>query len=466
MWSDSIIRGDKRRARLLLYLPLALLLLVWGFLQVAYKSGIDMPWLDVEYEDLESVQLFREYLRIDTTYPDGNEIPGAEWLAQKLEAEGISVRLDRVGHRNANLWAVIEGRDPRPLVLHNHIDVEPILNPESWRFPPFDAEIHGPFVYGRGAFDMKSVTIAQLMAMVEFQRSGKTPSRSLAFLATGDEERDSRLGTRRWLAENPELAATFYGVLTEGGAVEAVNLEKVKFWGTEFLQKYFVDIWICSSSKEQLEALREEFLEASYGELRPPLPEIAKFFQAYAPSRQRPEIRQALLAADEVLETPDRFFLPPRLLASLRNEVVAFPIEEDPTGGYTLRVILHLLPDVTFEEGFAELIPGGLFGFTYTVDVQHPPVQASPIDHPLFLGIDRFMEAQFPEIDHGPLLVPWSATDARFFRSLGIPAYGYSPFWILSSDAARMKGANERIPVPAFAAGVETYIDLVESLLE
>jgi hypothetical protein len=313
---------------------------------------------------------------------------------------------------------------------------------------------------------MKSVAIAQLLAMLEIRRSGETPSRSLAFLATGDEERDSRLGTRRWLAENPDLVADFYGVLAEGGAVEAVNLDEVKFWGTEFLQKYFVDIWICDGSKERLETLREELLANPHGELQPPLPAIVDFFRAYAPSRERPEIRQALLAAEEVLKTPDRFFLPPRLLASLRNEVVAFPIEEDPGGGYFLRVILHLLPDVTFEQGFAELIPGGLFGFTYTVDIQHPPVQASPVDHPLFLGIDRFMEARFPEIDHGPLLVPWSATDARFFRSRGIPAYGFSPFWILSSDAARMKGSNERMPVPAFAAGVDLYVDLVKSLVQ
>ena len=65
------------------------------------------------------------------------------------------------------------------------------------------------------------------------------------------------------------------------------------------------------------------------------------------------------------------------------------------------------------------------------------------------------MKETYPEIVHGPLIVPWSATDARFFRAAGIPAYGFSPFWILSAEATKMKGANERIPVPSFLDGVK-----------
>lgn len=465
MWKRSLIQKNKTAARVLLYLPLLLALFAWFGIQAARDLGIDTSWLDPSYEELESVQLFQEFLRIDTSYPNGNEIPGAEFLARHLEAEGISVEIERIGQRNANLWAVLEGRDPRPLVLHNHLDVEPVVAPDRWRFPPFGGVLDGPFLYGRGAFDMKSLSIAQLMVMLEFKRSGRELERSVALLATGDEERDGRLGTLRWLQQHPERAAQIYGVLTEGGAIEAVNLKEVKFWGTEFLQKRFVDIWVCDSNPDRLQELRQQLLAADVGPLRPPSEPVAEFLRHYGPSRDRREVREMLASPETLLEAPLRGMLPPRVLSSLRNELAVFPVREDPMGGYLMRVILHLLPDQEFEAAFDELIPDRLAGFTYEIDIQQPPVPASPLDHPLFRGIEAFMEKTMPEVSHGPLFIPWNATDARYFRTHGITTYGFSPFWFLSSDAVKMKGANERMPVPAFVDGVELYVALVEDLV-
>ena len=465
MWNPSLIRENKARARALLYLPLVLLFVGWVVLKVAFDLGVDPGWLDESYEDSEAVQIFRDYLKIDTSYPYGNEIPGAEFLARHLEAAGIPVVLERLGHRNANLWAVVEGRDRAPLVLHNHIDVEPVRYDERWRFPPFGGMIYGPFLYGRGAFDMKSVAIAQLMAILEIQRSGKKPARSVAFLATGDEERDSRLGTKRWLETHPEIAREIHAVLTEGGAVEAVNLEKVRYWGTEHMQRHFVDVWVCDADRERLDVLRQELIEHRYGTLRAPSPDVADFLRRYGPSREHPEVQAMLESPETVLYAPQRDLLPPRVLASLRNELAIFPILPDADGGWSMRVILHLLPDVQPEVGYRELIGDRLVGFTYEMDVQHPPVPSSSPEHPVFVALEEFMVERFPEAAHGPLFVPWSATDARYFRTSGIPSYGYSPFWILSSDAVKMKGANERISVPAFLDGVEVYTDLVGHLV-
>jgi acetylornithine deacetylase/succinyl-diaminopimelate desuccinylase-like protein len=465
MWKRSLIRENKAAARVLLYLPLLLVLLALLFFDGAVEYSVDSGWLDTDYEELESVQLFQEFLRIDTTYATGNEIPGAEFLARHLEAAGIPVEIDRIGSRNANLWAVLQGEDPRPLVLHNHLDIEPVVAAESWLFPPFGGVIDGPFLYGRGAFDMKSLSIAQLVAMLELKRSGQTLTRSLGFLATGDEERDSRLGTLRWLQEHPERVAQIYGVLTEGGAVEAVSLDQVRFWGTEFLQKRFVDIWVCDGSRRRLEDLRSQLVAAPQGALQSPSEAVAEFLRAYGPSRGRPEVQMLLASPETILESPARGLLPNRMRSSLRNELVAFAVEEDPQGGYLLRLILHLLPNQEFESAFEELIPDRLSGFTYDIDIQHPPLPSSSLEHPLYLGIEAFMGETLPEVHHGPLFIPWNATDARFFRTFGITSYGFSPFWILSSDAVRMQGANERMPVPAFVNGVERYVALIKSLV-
>ena len=106
-----------------------------------------------------------------------------------------------------------------------------------------------------------------------------------------------------------------------------------------------------------------------------------------------------------------------------------------------------------------------LWSFEYQVDVPHEPVAPSPLDHPVFRAIDDYMGEILPEVTHGPLFLPWVATDSRFFRQQGIPSYGFSPFWIVSSDTIKMKGRNERMAAPPFLEGVERYRKLIERLV-
>ncbi len=465
MIGKPLIRKHRLAARLALYSsPLVLVGLAWGFIRLAGNLGLDMSWSGVDHSELESVRLFQEYLRIDTSYPEGNEILGAEFLARQLEAAGIEAHVERLGERNANLWAVLEGAQHQALVLHHHIDVEPVRNLEGWRHPPFSGALDPPFVYGRGAFDMKSIGIAQLMVTLELQRSGKPLERSLIFLATGDEERDSRMGTQRLLREHPQLAARFGTVLTEGGAVEAVAVSAAKYWGTDFFQKRFVDVWVCDSSRSRLEDLRTE-VHGRAGRPRLPSPPVAAFFERYSASRDNPSFRRLLRRPEVMVRDFDFLFLPENVKSMLRDEVVAFPVEPDPEGGFQVRLILHLLPDSDFEDAFARLLADSLVGFSYSVDEQHGKVGPSPLGHPVFQTIEELMAEAVPEVDHGPLFLPWTATDARFFRGLGIPTYGFSPFWIVSGDAMKMKGQNERMPTPPFVEGVELYRRLVERLV-
>ena len=465
MIDRPLVQRNKALARTLLYLlPLLLAGTILAFVEIADRLGFDLDW-ETGFEDEPSVLLLQQYLQINTSYLDGDELAGARFLVDELEKTGVTVNLEQIGDRNAVVWAILEGRDPGLLVLHSHIDTEPVLRPEAWRHPPFAGIIEGPFIFGRGAFDMKSVTIAQLMAFQAVAASGEKPEVSLMFLATGDEERGSWLGTRWWLEQHPELAERMDAVLTEGGAVEAVELDDVKYWGTEFGQKYFVDIWVCDSSRERLEMLRDQLVAQGQGVLRPPSPEVAQYLRAYGPSRSRGELRHLLATPETMLDMPEAVVLTRRIKALIQNSLVAFPIEEDSAGGYQMRLILHLLPGVTLEEGLEELIPDRLHGFTHSFEIQHPPIPFSPLDHWVYQGIDRGMATLRPDATHGPLVIPWSASDARYFRARGIPAYGFSPFVILSGDSIRMRSANERLAVPPFVEGVELYVELIRQLV-
>src|SRR5262249_5202283 len=156
----------------------------------------------------------------------------------------IPSEIEVLGNQHANLYAWLEGADKHPLVLHNHIDVESV-DPKEWFSPPFEAKIEVPWMYGRGTFDMKSVAIAQLVAMIDLKKSGRPLKRSVLFLATSSEEHGSRLGVRWILRQHPDLVGRFWAVLTEGGAVEARARDEIKYWGTEAAQKRFVDVHVC-----------------------------------------------------------------------------------------------------------------------------------------------------------------------------------------------------------------------------
>ena len=251
---------QKLLARLALYggLAAAIALVVLGisYLGRPMKQGSDHIVNLEELKEDPSVKILQDYIRIDTSPTTGSELAGALFLAEHLEAAGLEVHLERFDGDKANLWAILEGESSEAIVLHNHIDVYQVPDPEAWDFPPFGGVIDRAWIYGRGAFDMKSVTVAQLQAITELTRQGHRPQKSIIFLASGSEESGSNLGTKWILANHPDLVDRASVVLTEGGVVEAISHDEIKFWGIEFGQKWFANGSVCSSSQARLEQVR------------------------------------------------------------------------------------------------------------------------------------------------------------------------------------------------------------------
>ncbi len=190
------------------------------------------------YQD-ETVQLMREYLRIDTSNPPGNELAAAEFFHRLFDQAGIRNTIYPYAPGRANIYAVIKGDGTlRPVVLLNHMDVVQ-ADARSWRLPPFSGEILNGEMYGRGAQDMKDEGLLQAMVMLIAARQHLPLKRDLIFLATSDEEVD---GTgSAWMLENhPEAVRDAEFLITEGGSnliirgrgtIHGVGVgEKAPFW--------------------------------------------------------------------------------------------------------------------------------------------------------------------------------------------------------------------------------------------
>ena len=191
--------------------------------------------------DHEAETAFVNYLRIDTSNPPGNETAGARYLQQLLQREGIAAQLVGADPKRQSVYARLKsGTNEKALLLLHHIDVVPVAANE-WTKPPFAGMISEGYIWGRGALDIKSLGIAQLMSIIDLKRSAVPLSRDVIYLGVADEEMGGANGIKALLESRPDLFANVGYVLNEGGYNETI-VDRVSFWGIEVQSK--TPLWI------------------------------------------------------------------------------------------------------------------------------------------------------------------------------------------------------------------------------
>src|SRR5205823_4067856 len=199
-----------------------------------------------------AVEWERQYLQVNTSNPPGNEAKAAAFFKTILDREGIENKVFESAPGRANIWACLPRSsgsqapsnsceqdvrqappDRRGIILLSHEDVV-TSDPARWRVPPFSAQIVDGAMYGRGAQDMKSEGLAQLVVMVMLKREQVALDRDVILLATADEEVGDT-GSEWMIAHQRPLLNAEY-LLTEGG--ENLNENgKAKFIGIDAAEK-------------------------------------------------------------------------------------------------------------------------------------------------------------------------------------------------------------------------------------
>ncbi|GAI01625.1 unnamed protein product, partial [marine sediment metagenome] len=151
----------------------------------------DRKWEEVKEE---ATELLREYIRIDTTNPPGNEIEGAKFLKQVLEKEGFDCNIFESEKDRGNIITRLKGTGENPsLLLISHIDVVP-ADEDKWEYHPFSGELVDNKIWGRGALDCKSLGITELMVMLLLKRERIRLKGDVVLAATADEEAGGKYG--------------------------------------------------------------------------------------------------------------------------------------------------------------------------------------------------------------------------------------------------------------------------------
>ena len=109
--------------------------------------------------------------------------------AALADAPGFSPPLIPYARRD-NVVALHRPRDARgrSLMLQGHVDVVPEGAADLWTTPPFDPQVRGGRMYGRGAADMKAGLVSAAMAMQAIRQAGLQPAAEVQMAAVIEEE--------------------------------------------------------------------------------------------------------------------------------------------------------------------------------------------------------------------------------------------------------------------------------------
>jgi len=110
---------------------------------------------------------------------------------------------------------------------------------------------------------------------------------------------------------------------------------------------------------------------------------------------------------------------------------------------------------------------GDLAGRVELLEVHDDPATESPVDTPLWDSLSRISQSFYAGSHLVPLLSV-GATDARFFRRLGVTSYGFGMFSekLTFEDYSRMfHGDDERVDVESLRLSTELWEALARDLL-
>ena len=422
--------------------------------------------------------ILADLIRLNTVNPPGNENRVAGYLRDLFNSVGISSEIIESETNRANFIAKL-GSGSKRLLFLSHSDVVPAG--DGWDFDPFSGEIKNGVVYGRGALDCKGLMAAQVHAALRLAGEGVSLNGTLIFAATADEEKGGAFGVKYLMENCPEKIRADFAVNEGGEEPLIINGQMI----------YFIQVGEKGTAWSTLRSRGK----SCHGSI-PTLGEnaVVKMVRALnALADYKAEIKlipEVALLIEELMrikdvEEPlaegnvDRFLncieedegFRERLRAKTRMTVSLNVIE----GGSKTNVVpescsaevdIRILPGQDQEYVLLEL--QRYLGNEIEIEVNN---YAAPTFSTAQSSYYRLIESVTKEVA-GPDInclphISTGATDSRFLRNAGIPAYGIGHMARGFESEARntVHGKNERIDVASLHLKSEFLVKLAKKYL-
>ncbi|MCD6353098.1 MAG: M20/M25/M40 family metallo-hydrolase [Proteobacteria bacterium] len=436
-------------------------------------------WEDVQQK---ATEYLCQYLQINTVNPPGKEIEGAHFLKGILSQAGISSTIVESEPGRGNLIARLEGGGEKPpLLLLSHIDVVP-AEAEKWIYPPFSGKVVDEEIWGRGALDCKSLGIANAMVLILLKKSVIQLNRDIIMAATADEEKGGTFGAG-WLCRNQPGFQDIEAVINEGGGVGIAGKNK--------------NYYFCQVAEKGICWMRIRFTGSpGHGSLPRDdncilsLGSCLSRIGAFRPEIQLPPVTMQFLkgfsdddvlaplfdqiacnpqSADNALKHIKDKGLKQLLGTMLRTTFVPTVVK----GGEKTNVIpsecccevdCRILPGKTPEKTKKELeaLLSDIPRCSIEI-IDSSTASESSQSHELYHLFRQSLLRHDPQAKMIPYISS-GATDSRFFRNQGAPAFGFAPLLVdgdLSQYQDLIHGHNERISKKNLLFGIKVLYDVV-----
>ncbi len=409
----------------------------------------------------------------------------AEAMAARFRAAGFPAEdINVVGPlpNKKNLVVRLHGRGPgRPILFLAHLDVVEALR-QDWSMDPFKLNEVDGFFYGRGTSDIKQGDTILVANFLRLKKEGFVPSRDLILALTADEEGGDSNGVQ-WLAANHrELIDAEYCINTDAGSFETKKGKRLLL-GMQTSEKNYVDfrLEVKSNGGHSSRPVKDNAIyHLSQGLSRleaydfpVSLNETTRgYFERTA------ALEATTTAADfrtvtgsdpaKAAAAAKRLATSPYFNALLRTTCVATRLE----GGHAnnalpqtaaANVNCRMLPQDSLQNVQSTLkrvLADDRISITIVGDAV--PAPASAINP----AIVRTLADLSAKLYGGLPIVPvmdTGASDGKYLRIVGIPAYGV-PGVFEDVDDTRAHGKDERIGVKDFYDGVDFYYEFIKAL--
>ena len=428
-------------------------------------------------------QIYQELVEINTTDSVGDTVKAAEAMAARLKAGGLpaaDIQVISSGPRKGNLVARLRGTGARrPILLLGHLDVVEAKR-EDWNFDPFKLQEVDGFFRGRGTIDDKSMASIFVANLIEYAKEGFKPDRDIILALTADEELvdTPHVGARILVEQHRNLIDAELAI-NEGGGGALINGKPVRMsvqHAEKIYQTYTLEVTdrgghSASGRRDNAISRLADGLRR-LGQFDFPValnPVTRAFFERMVPVEAPPiadAIRAMLAGRDGEALMP--LTLRPDYNAQIRTTCVATQLEAGHAENALPQraratVNCRILPDQPVEEVVRTLarvigddqikiIPKGQ-------GVLSPP---SPIDPEVMRSVETLAAEMWPGVPVIPTMSS-GATDSRFLRNIGMPAYGVSG---LFTDPVNngVHGLNEQVGVKELYDSKEFLYHLIKRL--
>ena len=427
------------------------------------KSHLDVQQIEEQYDwnaiSKEATQILQAYIQTDTTNPPGNETRGAFYLADLLSQEGIPAQIIESSPGRGNLIARIEGSGKdKPLCLLSHIDTV-TYEAEQWQHPPLSGHVDDEgYIWGRGALDMKSMGVMELMSMVLLHRNKIPLKRDIVLIAVADEENGGE--GMQFLVEHHWDKLECGQLINEGG----LGLKDAIFKGQNIFPISVGEkgsLWLKMLAKgpsghgstprpgEATEKLLLAIDRLRQHKIKTTIDPVLGTFLANVGAQKQGVT--AFVTAQPFLRD---ILVKPKLEANpLTKAAMMNTIHMTGFGGHHrpnvvasevfVQLDCRLLPGVTPQEFLLEI--QDIVGGEVELEVLHQQEgNQSPIDDPLFYALSRYATLGESSAVSGPV-ISVGFTDSIYVRPKGTHAYGFVPVLLDAQEMQGFHGVDERI---------------------